>query len=786
MRRVRPRRATGAEPGRSIAVVGALALRLSGVAAADATVGALPAALGIVPAALGIVPAALGIVPAALGIVAATASGCAPHVTHPETAQGLPGIEPRPIEDRDFAEHLHAVLRGAEKNAAALRLGVVKQQLSHASTRFDGGAEDRGLRSVLGAFYLMREGDSAGVLADAATARALDGTVRRVSARGDLGKARALLGLVLGARKSGRLPGSVEETEAHIADLDRWVNETRRGSPIEKAGEAERAAVSRVLVDPSSSALEEASTAISSWIDLAIEHNISFRQTGRRPTQEEAIESTRALESGSATLVAMYLRLGDLEGALAQIESSSVRRVIDPDFYRVLKTASQTNDGRAWKTIFSELDRQTSDKVGGEVGVDEELLDAAFFNVALEAYRRDSSDLPTALELSRSLTTYGMSEGVPLVLGDALGESPKPNDAAAAAERVSAALRADADAGDWAAAARTIAASSRLLAIGDKATEKTGGLSALRQQIAGIQIHAGDLKAARDNLEIATRQAPSAAGLTTLALVARQLGDGKAALELATRAADFRGADPLEEADASLLVFEIERGAGRKAEAAAALERALKATVRARNQHLTAAYRVKVERTLGRVLLSYGETAAAGRAFDRALDQVSGDRALIGGTLLRSMMFCLLTRDARRGRVVLKKGREAGADDEDLVYAALWLGLLEKQTHASSDGSTTEIFESAQGSGAWVGRLAMWGLGKLGDAELEAQAQTPSAKVEAAFYVAMKKRAAGSTDDAILRSVAASPVVDLLEVDLARELTSEPLKLSFPKGIGAP
>ncbi len=713
---------------------------------------------------------------------------CVPRSTGPQSVSGLPNILPSPIEDRDFAEHLHTLLKGAspDQKGAALRLGVVKQQLSHASARFDRGAEDRGMKSVLGAFYLLRQGDPSTPLVDASTARAIDGAIRRVSARGDLGKARALYNLVLSAKKAGNLPGPSAEVEGHIADLDRWVTDTRKGSPIEKAGEAERAAVSRVLVDPSKIALDDASSSISAWIDLGIEHNIAFRQTGRRPTQEEAIESTRALESGSATLVALYLRLGDLESALAQIEASSVRRVIDPDFYRILKTASQSNDARAWKTVFAELDRQTNDKVGGEIGVDEELLDAAFFNVALEAYRRDSSDLPSAFELSRSLVTYGMSEAVPLVLADALGDSPKLTDVTAAAHWVSAALEADAGAGDYAATARTIAASTRFVAVAQKSAEKTGSLAPLRYQMASIQIHAGDLDAAKAVLDIATKEAPSAQGLQMSALVERQLGNAAKALELAGRASDFRGADPLEVADASLLIFEIERESGRKDQAATALERALRSTLKARTQQSTAQYRVRVERTLGRVLRGYGETAGAGRAFDRALDQVSGDRSLIGGTVLRAMSFCVLTNDPIRARLVLKKGREAGADQDDLVYAAIWLMLIEKQSHVSSDGSTNEILENAQASPAWIGRLAAWSLGKLGDAELATAAQTAPNKVEAAFYVAMKKRAAGARDDATLKAVAKSPVVDLLEVDLARELTTEPLKLALPRGVSIP
>ena len=84
------------------------------------------------------------------------------------------------------------------------------------------------------------------------------------------------------------------------------------------------------------------------------------------------------------------------------------------------------------------------------------------------------------------------------------------------------------------------------------------------------------------------------------------------------------------------------------------------------------------------------------------------------------------------------------------------------------------------------GRLSGWALGKTSDAALLASAQTASNKVEANFYVAMKKRAGGTPDDAALKAISLAPVLDLLEVDLARELSLPALRVALPKGVTVP
>ena len=151
------------------------------------------------------------------------------------------------------------------------------------------------------------------------------------------------------------------------------------------------------------------------------------------------------------------------------------------------------------------------------------------------------------------------------------------------------------------------------------------------------------------------------------------------------------------------------------------------------------------------------------------------------------MGFCLLIGDVERARATLERGKQAGAALDDLVYAALWLTMLEEQLGAGSEGSARAIFDQAASSKHWIGALASWGLGKIGDGELSTAAQSPSNKIEANFYVAMRARAKGKDPSVdALTAVAKSGLFDRVEVDVARELTAPPVRVVLPKGIHLP
>jgi lipoprotein NlpI len=141
-------------------------------------------------------------------------------------------------------------------------------------------------------------------------------------------------------------------------------------------------------------------------------------------------------------------------------------------------------------------------------------------------------------------------------------------------------------------------------------------------------------------------------------------------------------------------------------------------------------------------------------------------------------------------RAAVGRGLSAELDDDDLVYAALWLLFTEKDAKARTDGTATRALASIRDDGRWPSRLAQWGLGKLKDADLVAAARSTGQKTEAAFYTALARKIAGeNAADSALAEVAKSSAIDLVEVQLARELLSGPARFAngpVPTGLPIP
>src|SRR5690242_14540300 len=87
----------------------------------------------------------------ALALIVSCGTGCAGRAA-PSQLPGQNGSAmPAAVTDDTFGVRLHAVLRGGanpEKETASLRLGVVKQALTHASVRFGHGSDERAMMSV--------------------------------------------------------------------------------------------------------------------------------------------------------------------------------------------------------------------------------------------------------------------------------------------------------------------------------------------------------------------------------------------------------------------------------------------------------------------------------------------------------------------------------------------------------------------------------------------------------------------------------------------------------------
>jgi tetratricopeptide (TPR) repeat protein len=696
------------------------------------------------------------------------------------------------VRDEDFSASLYGLIKQGEPSATrdGMLVGVVRRQLAHAERRFAQGFPQRATDSVIGAMYLVRAGEGRREMIDETGARALSGAIARLSGRGDEGRALAFMQMrasVLDAASPERI-----ELGEHMSALQTWMKETRTGKPIRRLGSDARALVARALVDASIPSLEAASKAVSAWIDAAIDFHAEFRQTGERPAREDAVEAARALESGAITLMALHLRHGDARGALESINATSARRVIPPELHQQLAAVATEGKASDWQELaglFASLEANPGDM---ETGPDPTLLAAGTWGAALEAFRKNPKSLEAAMLLARSLVRMGMSEAAPLVLAEALGERPDPRVLSAAIELVIVALNTEASIEDVDAARRTFRASSALLALGSKpglaaGLDPTPALA--RSMMASIELRSGNLAGARPLLEAAAAAEPSVGAYTMLAMVERQAGNSERAIEHVQRALgapDSRGA-PAEVAEALVVSFEVHRDMGAQEKAKAALDQALQAALSARKASSGAASRARAERILGRVLDGYGDAKGAARALERALQAASAERPVLGATVLDAVGRAFVRRDVAAARAALKHGIEGDVADEELVYGGLWLMLLERDLKVATDGTAERALRAVSDKASWVAKLAAWAAGKLSDADLVTAAQSTPQRVEAAFYTAMARRVAGDPDaDARLREVAKSPVIDLLEVQLARELLAPRLRADPPGDVKLP
>jgi tetratricopeptide (TPR) repeat protein len=725
-----------------------------------------------------------------LGLALAVASvGCAAKKADPNVpTEGEHALALTPISDAEFATAVHRLLREGARTPerSALLAGTVRRQLAHAAEYFSTGNDVRGVNAVVGAFYLLRIGEARPDMFDEGVV-ALEGAVERFSARGDEGRALTLM-LVL---KQQLAPGSVDalRLETHLTALKRWMGETRTGGEMSKLAADERAAVGRALLDPTQESLDNAATSINKWIKRAVEYNLRYQQTRQLPPREEVSEAYRALQSGGETIAALYLRYGLAQQALEVIEGSAAGRVTGPAFFARLRAAAQDDTAEDWRLLARDFARLAFAE--GERPLDRALVDAALWGISLEAYRRDPTSLAIGHLLADQLIELGLPEVAPLVLRDALGPQPSVVSLSAVMSTVAAALSEQFDTRHITTARRIYAASSNVLSLADRSSYKgrlKPSASQLRQLMAGIELGNGNMDRARPLLESALRAEPTVWGYTMLGTLERQAGNVDAALGHATRAVELPAARvlPLDVASAKLLSFEIERDKGNSGNAEQALEDALAIALTTRKRG-TVESKVRAERILARVLDGYGERQSAARAIERALNIAGTHRQILSETMLSAVARALVYKNVAAARVAIQTGIKAKVDVEDLVYGALWLMFLEQELGERPDGKVDRVLLTATQGDDWTSHLARWARDIVDDDALRKSASSYAQHVEAEFYIAMRASIKGATNaKEQLEKVANNPLIDLMEVQLARDILAPKMRANVPKKYRVP
>jgi len=710
----------------------------------------------------------------------------------PKTPTGIGGpVDAAQVDDEKFAGTAYQVLLSDEATPQRMGLlaGVVRRQLSRAGSRFTGEKREAGLAALTGALYLMRVGELHGEMLVGGVP-ALRAGAAEVSRVGNEGRALALYGMLRTVLPNGNERNDVD---AHLEALKRWSGAARTAGQMQVSGTFQRAASQRAMFEPTKEALDGARDGTIAWIKKALEFNgTEAAQTGNFE-REEAVEAYRALRAGGATLVALYLRYGDAKGALAALDKGDLVRVVPPGLVERLERAAEDDDPSAWADLYR-LYSSTEGAERPETSVDATLAKAAAWGIAVELFRAEPRSLRGAGPLAVELVDHGMAEVAPAVLAPALGNAPSAQDLSWALALTLRALLGEAEIGEHAAARRTFKSADPILVLADsqKLVGKVRPTPARLRYVMGVlETRAGDLGRARPLIEAASKLEPTLESLNMLAAIDRQRGDAKAALTSLDRVGAMarKYGDPVAEAEALTQTFEVHRDKGSVAEAKTALDAALKAALKARESTRAGAEQARAERVLARVLEHFGATQGAKRATDRAYEASRADTRQLTATVLDASRRALTSGDVATARQALRQALDARLADEDLIYAALWLKLLEQRAGTSSDGSTDQAFAAIDDDSGWPAKLAAWARGKTNDEQLLKAARTRVQKTEAKFYTTMLRRAKGAGETRKeLYEVATSEAIELVEVTIARDLLAQesPLPMKLPDGVAVP
>jgi tetratricopeptide (TPR) repeat protein len=332
---------------------------------------------------------------------------------------------------------------------------------------------------------------------------------------------------------------------------------------------------------------------------------------------------------------------------------------------------------------------------------------------------------------------------------------------------------------DFDAIRRTYAAAAPLLDLASQreiAPHLSPSGAQLRAMMGEVELEQGAVAEARTLLRAAAGEEPSGAVLLSLARIDRHDGQPSAALQDLRSALDARDArhDAALHGEVLLLQSDLFHDLRDAAGARAPLVDALELLSRSRAAGPPEA-RARVEQVLARVLDRFGATDKARQASERALEAAPHDKHMVAAALGQIVARALVQGDLLAAREGLARGVAAELDDDEVVYLALWVRLLERQMRQARDvagAPAASVFARIPDSGRWIGKLAAFGAGKLSAADLPAFARTGAEKTEATFYQAMDRRVSGGADGGAteLRAVLQGDGVELMETVIARDI----------------
>ncbi|MFO0676685.1 MAG: hypothetical protein U0169_09130 [Polyangiaceae bacterium] len=712
----------------------------------------------------------------ALVLVLATGCGAHPGSKARTAAEGAVAADAQ-VSDAEFASAVNALVLsdpGSSERKARLK-GTVARQMTRALDRFKAKHADRGIAAVTGAIYLTRTGELTPDVLGANGVAAVRAAVAELANSGDEGRAHALYAILLGAVPEKERA----EVAAHIAAIGRWTSDAVPAGDVSVAGARamQKYALRRHLLEPSKDSLAFATQETTKWIQRAMKLRATYRETRQAPPRTEADAAVRALQQGGAILVALHLFELDAAGAIQAVEKADAKELVPEEMMRTLASLKSKADAATWLDTLRIL-HPASVREGDDEDMPDarDLFHATAFRVGMEAYRLDPT-LPDAAGLvAAGMQEFGMAEASPTVLKSAIAANPDPRAMSGALAVAMRGMGVEMDSEDPESARRVFRATVPIFELAASKAPKAKldpSPARVRALMGEIELREGRLPEAKVLFAESSTSEPSGLVFLSLARIewhTKELEKAKAHLQAALASPDT-AKDPVLKGDILVTLSDVSRASGDVPAAKSPLVDALRTLAKARTQ-TAPDDAARVERMLSRVLDRFGASAAADKALDRAFVAASRDKSQVSQTVSQQITRAVVRTDLVRARDGLSRALAADLPNDELVYFALWVRLVERQAKVPTDGSAGRVFSAISDDGTWIGRLAAFGAGKLKADDLVASAKTPVQKTEALFYRAMDKRASGDAKaaDEGFRAVLAASGLELSEMVLAREI----------------
>ena len=700
-------------------------------------------------------------------------------------------LEPIAVDETGYAESAYQVLlarEGTPVERMNLLAGVVRHQLARANDRFAAGYPEAGLWAFTGAALMLRAGEHRTEIFEGST-EVLKRVVEQFARQGNEGQSTAIYKWLVELAKT-----DAQRTDAiaHLDALESWNESLRKFGPLQAAGARQSLLVQQSLLDSREEVLLDASDGIVAWMHRALEADLGRLPIRTPAERDEALEAYRAIKGGGVTLLGVMLRHGRLKLALDIIEKQDLTGVVPPALVSRIEAAAFEDEPSAWAELFG-LFNSIQSPDGPDGTVDAGVARGAAWGAALELHRSAPESAEGAKPLALELVSYGMPEVATLMLGRVFGSQPAVDDLSWALGLVMRVMIAEDDVGNLNGARRVFEEAKPLLTTAASKAYRKGvqpSVARLDYVMGALELRAAHLDRALPLFERAAKREPTTAVLESLAAIHRQRGEtskSMAVLERASKLADSARKGTVE-ARVLLTLADVIRESHQNG-LEAVLARALEVALGARQTARTNAEQAEIERLLAQIFDRYGLQEEARQAMARAYELSRSHHGQLTATVLDAAKRALTYQDLAASRDAVHEAIDADLEDDDIVYVALWLRLVELRLGAPSDGSVERALGRIDDGARWPAALRDWGLGRIDAAALNARARGLVEQTEVRFYETMAVWK-GAGVPAPLREVARSEAVELIEVAIARELVvgkdRPSMKLSLPEGVELP